>query len=491
METNLYRDIAGRCNGDIYIGVVGPVRTGKSTFIKRFMDLVVLPGIEDENRRARAVDEMPQSGAGRTIMTTQPNFVPDEAVMVHLRDNATFRVRLVDCVGYLIRGVLGLEEGESARMVRTPWFDHDIPFERAAELGTRKVIQDHATLGVLVTTDGSIVDLPRTAYVEAEERVVKELKALGKPFIVLINSTQPSGSEAQSLRASLEEKYDVPAIAADASAMTEADMNALMEKLLFEFPLTEARLTMPEWMTALPDDHYLVQSVAASAAAAAKAMKRVRDHDKLREVFQQNEFIEAAVPGGIRLGEGALAYRIQPQNGLFYRVLSEASGTQVTGEEHLLKLMTELATAKREYDRVAQALASVRETGYGLVAPEMNELKLEQPEIVRQGGAFGVKLRASAPSLHMIRVDINTEVSPTVGSELQSEELVNYLLSGFESDPASLWESNLFGKSLGELVREGLASKLARMPENVRDKLQDTLGKIINEGSGGMICILL
>lgn len=491
METNLYRDIAGRCNGDIYIGVVGPVRTGKSTFIKRFMDLVVLPGIEDENRRTRAVDELPQSGAGRTIMTTQPNFVPDEAVEVRLKDNATFRVRLVDCVGYLIRGVLGLEEGDSARMVRTPWFDHDIPFERAAELGTRKVIQDHATLGIVVTTDGSIVDLPRTAYVDAEERVVKELKALGKPFVVLVNSAQPSSQEAQALRSTLEEKYDVPAIAADATSMDEADMNALLEKLLFEFPLTEAFLSMPEWMTALSDDHYVIQAVMASAGAAAKAMRRVRDHVKLREVFAQNEYIQSAASEGIRLGEGALDYRIQPRDGLFYQVLSEASGTEVTSEEHLFKLMTELATAKREYDRVAQALASVRETGYGLVAPEMNELKLEQPEIVRQGGAFGVKLRASAPSLHMIRVDIKTEVSPTVGSEHQSEELVNYLLSGFEADPQSLWASNLFGKSLGELVREGLATKLARMPENVRERLQDAMGKIINEGSGGVICILL
>jgi len=491
METNLYRDIAGRCNGDIYIGVVGPVRTGKSTFIKRFMDLVVLPGIEDENRRARAVDELPQSGAGKTIMTTQPTFVPDEAVEVRLRDNAAFRVRLVDCVGYLIRGVLGLEEGESARMVRTPWFDHDIPFERAAELGTRKVIQDHATLGVVVTTDGSIVDLPRTAYVDAEERVVKELKALGKPFVMVVNSTHPQGADTQALSQSLAEKYDIPAIAADVSQMNLDDMNALLEKLLFEFPLTEARLAMPEWMNALPDDHYVIQSVLQTASKAAAAMRRVRDHEKLREAFSQNELIQSASPQEIRLGEGALEYQIQPREGLFYQVLSEASGTEVTGEEHLMKLMTELVTAKKEYDRVAQALASVRETGYGLVAPEMSEMKLEQPEIVRQGGAFGVKLRASAPSLHMIRVNINTEVSPTVGSEHQSEELVNYLLSGFEGDPASLWESNLFGKSLGELVREGLAAKLTRMPENVREKLQDTLGRIINEGSGGMICILL
>jgi stage IV sporulation protein A len=491
MESNLYRDIAGRCNGDIYIGVVGPVRTGKSTFIKRFMDLVVLPGIEDENRRERAVDELPQSGAGKTIMTTQPSFVPDEAVQVRLRDNASFRVRLVDCVGYLVRGVLGLDEGESARMVRTPWFDHDIPFERAAELGTRKVIQDHSTLGVLVTTDGSIVDLPRTAYVEAEERVVRELKALGKPFMVLLNAAQPESAEAQALRASLEEKYDVPVMAADATQMSLDDMNGLLEKLLFEFPLAEAQLSMPEWMTALPDDHYLIQSVMASAGKAAGEMKRLRDHDRLREVFGQNEFIRSASAEDIRLGEGSLAYRIQPKDGLFYQVLSELSGTEVTGEEHLMKLMTELVGAKREYDRVAQALASVRETGYGLVAPEMAELTLEQPEIVRQGGAFGVKLRASAPSLHMIRVDIKTEVSPTVGSEHQSEELINYLLSGFEGDPASLWESNLFGRSLGELVREGLAGKLTRMPEDVRSKVQDTLEKIINDGSGGMICILL
>lgn len=488
---SLYRDIAERCDGDIYIGVVGPVRTGKSTFIKRFMELLVLPNIENEHRRERAVDELPQSGAGKTIMTTQPKFVPDEAVEVRLRDQASFKVRLVDCVGYLIRGVLGLSEGESARMVRTPWFDHDIPFESAAELGTRKVITEHSTLGVVVTTDGSITDMPRTAYVEAEERVVNELKALGKPFVVVLNSTDPNGEQTILLQNSLREKYGVPVLALDIQSMDIEGINELLERLLFEFPLVQAQVSMPAWMTALASDHYLTQSVLDSVRTAAGQMSRVRDNGRLAEAFSDNEYIQSVTVEEILLNEGAVRYRLQPNEGLFYKILSEASGEQVEGEEHLLKLMTELVSAKREYDRVAEALKSVRATGYGLVAPEMSEMSLQQPEIVRQGGRFGVRLKASAPSLHMINVDIQTEINPIVGTEQQSEEMVKYLLSGFESNPDSIWETNMFGKPMGELVREGLNNKLMRMPDDVRMKLRDTMGKIINDGSGGMICILL
>jgi len=491
MNQNLYRDIALRCDGDIYIGVVGPVRTGKSTFIKRFMELLVLPNITGEHRRERAIDELPVSGAGRTIMTTQPKFVPNEAVEVALRDQASIRVRLVDCVGYLIRGVLGLNEGENARMVRTPWFDHDIPFEEAAELGTRKVITEHSTLGVVITTDGSITDMPRSAYAEAEDRVIKELKALGKPFVLVVNSNLPESEEAMRLRDALAEKYDVSATLMDVEHMTLQDVNALLESLLFEFPLTEIDIVAPKWVDALKPTHWLVEQLTEAARRAASKMSRVRDHAILASSLMALDDAESADVEEMRLNEGSLTYRLRLSDELFYRVLGEESGQSIENEEHLFKLMTELVYAKREYDRVAGALASVRSTGYGMVSPLMSELSLEKPEIVKQGSRFGVKLKASAPSLHLIRVDIQTEVSPIVGTEKQSEELVAHLLSEFENEPDKIWETNIFGKSLNELVREGLSGKLMMMPEDVRQKMQEALQKIINEGNGGMICILL
>ena len=489
-QTKLYRDIAGRCDGDIYLGVVGPVRTGKSTFIKRFMELLVLPNMIGGNRE-RAIDELPQSGAGRTIMTTQPKFIPNEAVEIELRDSAVARVRLVDCVGYLIPGVLGLNEGDESRMVRTPWFDHDIPFEDAAEIGTRKVIQEHSTIGVVITTDGSVVDMPRSAYKEAEERVVRELKALGKPFAVVLNSKLPDGADALKLKDELREKYAVPVLSTDVENMTIENVNALMESVLFEFPLREIRIHAPSWLTSLSDDHWLGKSIFGAVRGCADKLRRVRDTDVLKDALSENEFTEDVLPGEINLNEGTLEYRLTMKDGLFYRILGEASGQEIDGEEHLFELMKQLVRAKREYDRVSAALDSVRETGYGMVSPDMSEMTLSEPEIVRQGGRFGVRLRASAPSLHMIRVDIQTEVSPIVGTEKQSEELVNHLLSEVESNPTGIWDTEIFGKSLNDLVRDGMSSKLTRMPEDVRAKIQESLKKIINEGSGGMICILL
>lgn len=490
-QTNLYRDIAGRCEGDIYIGVVGPVRTGKSTFIKRFMELLVLPNMESAARRERAQDELPVSGAGRTITTTEPKFVPDEAVEVRLRDQAAFRVRLVDCVGYFIEGALGVNEGDEKRMVRTPWFEKDIPFEEAAEIGTRKVIEEHSAVGVVVTTDGTVTELPREAYESAEERAILELKALGKPFVIVLNTLNPEGAQAQGLVRTLSERYDVAARAVNVDQMRLNEVNSLMESLLFEFPLTEIRLDVPGWLSALDPDHYLVKSVMNSVEETAGRMERVRDYKKLAEAAQGSEYIEEIRATNIKLNEGAIDMKAELKDGLFFRVLGEASGQEVEGEEHLLKLMKELVDAKREYDRVKDALNSVRETGYGLVPPEMDELTLEEPQIIKQGTRFGVKLKAGAPSLHMIRVDIATEVSPIVGTEKQSEELVQSLLGGFENDPKSLWETEIFGRSLSELVKEGLAGKLMRMPDDVRIKVQQSLSKIINEGNGGMICILL
>lgn len=490
-QKNLYRDIAGRCEGDIYIGVVGPVRTGKSTFIKRFMELMVLPNIENLNKKERAMDELPVSGAGKTITTTEPKFVPNEAAEVRLRDQASFRVRLVDCVGYLIDDALGVQEGEEKRMVRTPWFDHDIPFEDAAEIGTRKVIEEHAAVGVVVTTDGSVTDIDRSSYEDAEERVIMELKALNKPFIIVLNTKDPESAKAQALKNTLEDRYSVAVAAVNADQMRLTDINGILENLLFEFPITELMLELPGWLSALEEEHSLIQGIMELVKNAAEGIARVKDYEKLRKAALAHENITEARTTAVRLNEGAVSMRADLDDGLFFKILGEASGQDVEGEEHLLKLMKELVDAKKEYDKVKDALESVKTTGYGLVAPEMNELTLEEPQIVKQGSRFGVRLKAGAPSLHMIRVDIQTEVSPIVGTEKQSEELVKYLLSGFESDPKSLWETEIFGRSLNELVREGLSGKLMRMPDDVRMKVQKTLSKIINDGNGGMICILL
>lgn len=490
-QTNLYSDIAHRSGGDIYIGVVGPVRTGKSTFIKRFMELSVLPNMEDDARRERAVDELPVSGAGKTITTVEPRFVPAEAAEIRLKDNAAFRVRLIDCVGYLIDGALGASDDGEARMVRTPWFDRDIPLETAAEIGTKKVIEDHSTVGLVITTDGSFTDLDRSAYEEAEARAIRELDAIHKPYVILLNTARPQSKDANELQKKLSEKYAVPVISINAETMTETDIMKILESILFEFPLTEIHLDLPAWIGALDESHYLTESIMESIKTSSAGLSHMRDYEALAEKLSACEFIDEIRPTGIHLNNGSIEMKTALADGLFFRVLGEASGQNVDGEEHLLKLMKELVDAKKKYDRVKDALESVEATGYGLVAPEMSELTLEEPEIVKQGSRFGVKLKAGAPSLHMIRVDIQTEVSPIVGTEKQSEELVRDLLSGFENDPKSLWETEIFGRSLSELVREGLSGKLMRMPDDIRMKVQKTLSRIINEGNGGFICILL
>ena len=490
-ERNIYGDIATRTDGNIYIGVVGPVRTGKSTFIKRFMELLVLPNMEEPHRRQRAMDALPVSGAGRTIMTTQPKFVPDEAAEVRLRDQAALNVRLVDCVGYLIDGVLGTQEDEAARMVRTPWFDHDIPFEEAAELGTRRVIAEHSTLGLVVTTDGTVADLPRAAYAAAEERVVRELKALGKPFIVLLNSREPESDGARRLREALAAKYDVPVRLLSVEAMTLEDIRAILEDVLFEFPVREVWVETPRWLEALGPEHRLCAEAESALKEAAGHMRRVRDHGAVAAAFALSEHFAGADTKKIRLSEGAIECALLPAEGLFYQILSEESGENVTGEEHLMALMCQLVKAKREYDRVAEALRAVRETGYGQVLPDQAEMTLEKPEIVQAGGRYGVRLKASAPSLHLFRVDTRAEVSPVVGAEKQSRELAEHLMTQLEQDPESIWTTNMFGKSLGELVREGLAAKLTRLPPDAPPKMREALSKIVNEGNGGMICILL
>jgi len=488
---DLYRDIAERTDGDIYIGVVGPVRTGKSTLIKKIMDLLVLPNMDNDFKKERSRDELPQSGAGRTIMTTQPKFVPNEAVQISIRENANLNIRMVDCVGYLVKGAIGHMEGETPRMVRTPWFDYDIPFEEAAEIGTRKVIKDHSTIGLVVATDGSITDIPRPNYIEAEERVVKELKELNKPFVMVLNSKNPSSEETARLRDALEEKYDVPVLCLDVMNLTENDINNILSNVLFEFPITEIKLDIPKWVQSLDDDHWLIKDIMKTVKEGTKDIYRIRDVEAAGANLEVAEFMEKPKVESINLGNGYIAISMDAKPGLFYRILGEECGYKIEGDYQMIGLMKELAFAKREYDRVAEALKDVRETGYGMVPPTMDELTLEEPEIIRQGSRFGVRLHASAPSLHFIRADIETEVSPIVGTERQSEELVKYLLDEFESDPSKLWASNIFGKSLHELVKEGLSNKLMRMPEDAQLKIQETLQRIINEGSGGFICIIL
>lgn len=488
---DIYADIAQRTQGDIYIGVVGPVRTGKSTFIKRFMDNMVIPNIDNEYKAERARDELPQSAAGRTIMTTEPKFVPNEAVEITLGANAHMRVRMIDCVGYIVDSAMGYMEDDIPRMVRTPWFDREIPFNEAAELGTKKVICDHSTIGIVVTTDGSIIDIPREDYVPAEERVIAELKAIGKPFIILLNSVNPASETAQALRDELEEKYSVSVMAVNCAALTPNDIHAIMECVLFEFPLREVRIQMPRWIDALDTDHWLKSGIYDAVKRSMEGVRCIRDMQRAGDVLDEYEFIKSARIDGMDLGIGTVVMEITMPEDLFYQILGEMSGLKIDGEESLISMICELSTVKKEYDKFAFALHEVSQKGYGIVSPSIDELELEEPEIVRHGSRFGVRLRASAPSIHLIRADIETEVSPIVGSEKQSEELISYLLQEFDSDPKKIWDSNIFGKSLHELVNEGLRNKLSRMPYDAQQKLQETLQRIINEGSGGLICIIL
>ncbi|NLD83973.1 MAG: stage IV sporulation protein A [Clostridiales bacterium] len=487
-----YRDIAERTQGDMYIGVVGPVRTGKSTLIKGFMEQLVLPLMAAGPRRDRVTDELPQSGSGRTIMTTQPKFIPGEgAAEVQIDRGLNARVRMIDSVGYLIPGALGTQEGEAARMVSTPWADHDLPFEEAAALGTRKVIEDHATIGVVVTTDGTVADLPRSNYVPAEEQVIRQLKALRKPFAVVLNSARPDSGEAQALRVSLENKYDVPVTLLNVKEMQQGDLQALLSSLLLEFPLREIRFAVPGWLGALEDRHWLPAHAIETIRTLGETMQKMRDKEGVTAAFAGSPYLMAPRDEQVNLGEGALRYELPVKEGLFNQVLSEQCGETITGDAHLLSLMKELVAAKREYDRVAGALRAVQQTGYGLVTPAMSEVKLQEPELMRQGNRYGVRLRASAPTLHLIRSDIETEIAPVLGAQEQSEEFVKTLREEYEKDPQSLWDTNFFGKSLKDLIQEGVSGKLNRMPTETQEKVQAALTKMLNEGDGGMICILL
>ena len=490
-NASIYNDIAERTGGDIYIGIVGPVRTGKSTFIKQFMDKLVLPNISGDYFKERANDELPQSSSGRTIMTTEPKFIPEKGAEISIDNQASMNVRLIDCVGYIVPSALGYIEGDQPRMVMTPWFSEPIPFNMAAEIGTRKVITEHSTIGLVITTDGSISDIPREEYAEAEERVIDELKAINKPFIVLLNCMYPDTPEAVATANELSAKYEVPVLPINCLELNEEDIKQILSRILFEFPIKEIGICFPRWINSLPFDHKLRYEICNAVKCCAENIHHIRDIQNFETAFSDSESIENVHIGSINLGGGNAEINIGVKQSLFYNILADTTGLKIADEQELMESIAELALMKKEYMRVKGALDEVEATGYGIIMPDIEELKLEEPEIVKQGGRYGVRLRASAPSIHLMKANITTEVSPIVGSEKQSEDLVMYLLSGFEEDPVKIWDSNIFGKSLHDLVNEGLHTKLSRMPIDARMRVQETVERVINEGCNGLVCILL
>ena len=490
-NSNIYRDIAARTGGDIYIGVVGPVRTGKSTFIKKFMETMVLPNIGDSLRRERANDELPQSSGGKTIMTTEPKFIPEDAVEITLPSKSKMKVRMIDCVGYIVPSALGYIEGESPRMVKTPWFDDEIPFNMAAEIGTQKVISEHSTIGLVVTTDGSISDIPRSEYAEAEARVISELRALNKPFVVLLNCREPHSAASASLASKLTDSYGVPVMPVNCLELNQSDISGILSQILAEFPIKEVRVDLPGWITMLDKTHWLRSDVFGKISALAQNLKRVRDVKDFSSSVAECEHIGSSAVESMDLATGSAKITVTLHPKLFFKILAEETGISVENEQELMRRMKELSAAQSGYKRIQDALDEVEATGYGIVLPGIDDLTLEEPEIMKQGGRYGVRLRASAPSLHIMKADIQTEVAPIVGSESQSEELIKYLLKEFEENPAMIWESNIFGTSLHRLVNEGLHNKLYRMPGDARLKLRETLERVINEGCSGLICIIL
>ncbi len=487
----LYESIAQRTGGDIYIGVVGPVRTGKSTFIKRFMDMLVIPSIENEYERARVIDELPQSAAGKTIMTTQPKFVPSEAANITLGENTNLSVRLVDCVGYMVPGAAGHLENDLPRMVRTPWSEEEMPFDKAAEIGTRKVITDHSTIGIVMTTDGSITQIPREDYVAAEERVIRELREQGKPFIVILNSTHPDDPETIGLSLTLREKYGVTVHPANVLTVDTNGLCDILELVLMEFPLRTVRVELPEWVCELGGEHWLVERVRKPLEEAAKTLCYMRDYVGFNEALSEVEGFSPANITNVSLGEGEVLIDMRPNENMFYTVLGEECGVEIKDDAHLIASLKGFAAAKREYDKIEGALKCAMQTGYGMVPPQLDKMEMDEPEIVRQGNRFGVKLRARASGLHMIKIDMESEVSPLVGTEEQSEEFMNYLMNTFENNPQKIWETDIFGKSLRDMVRESMTGKVNRLPDDVQQRLQSTLQRMVNDGCNGLICIML
>lgn len=488
---DIYKDIAERTQGDIYIGVVGPVRTGKSTFIKRFMDQLVIPNIDNSYSKERTRDELPQSSTGNTIMTTEPKFVPNEAIEISLDENIHFKVRMIDCVGYLVPGATGYMDGDQPRMINTPWSEDKIPFADAAEIGTQKVINDHSTIGIVITTDGSITDIARENYVEAEERVINELKELNKPFVLLINSSKPYSAEAEDLKFKLSDKYKVPVITVNCAQLKGEDINSIMEKILFEFPVKELKIYLPKWIETLNTEHWLKQNMILAVKDILNGVNKLREIKDSVALIENNNYVKKAYIDSISLGEGAAKIDVSVDDNLFYRIISETTGMDIDSDYKLIATIKVLAEAKKEFDKVKYALEEVKQKGYGIVTPAVDEMRLESPVLVKHGAKYGVKIKATAPSLHLIKADIETEVSPIVGTEQQSQDLINYITEQMKEDPEKIWEMNMFGRSMHDLVRDGLKTKLYHMPEDAQMKFQDTLQRIINEGSGGLICIIL
>lgn len=490
---DIFSDIAERTGGDIYFGVVGPVRTGKSTFIKRFMELLVLPNISNVFEKERARDELPQSGAGRRITTTEPKFIPSEAVEVIIKDTIRMNVRLVDCVGYSVNGALGYEgeDDDEPRMVNTPWNEEAIPFQEAAEIGTRKVITDHSTLGIVITTDGSISDISRGDYIEAEQRVISELKEIGKPFIVVLNTTRPYAENTLELCRSLQDVYQVPVMPVDCMEMNLSDISQILEELLYEFPVAEVNIELPKWVEEIDLTHPIRASFDEIIQQSVGGIHRIRDIDNALDILAQNEYAKDVILKETDLGTGRAEIEITTEQELFKHVLEELTGVEIEGDQTILRMILDYGKAKKEWDKLAKAFEDVRTNGYGVVTPQLDEMFLEEPELVKSGGHYGIKLKASAPSLHILRADVSTEITPLIGTEKQAEELVKYILEEFESDPSKVWNSNIFGKSLHDLVREGIQNKLYKVPDNVQIKLQDTLQRIVNDGHGGLICIII
>ena len=490
-ETSIYNDIAARTGGALLLGVVGPVRTGKSTFIKRFMETLVIPRIENTYMKERAKDELPQSASGKTIMTAEPKFVPENAVSIRLGDETELSVRLIDCVGYMVEGAAGQFDENGERMVTTPWFDHEVTLTEAAEQGTHKVIAEHSTLGLVVTCDGSICELPREAYEAPEERAINELKEIGKPFIVLLNSTNPGGEGARALAEEIAEKHGVRCVGVNCLQLTEEDINRVMRLVLEEFPLKAIAISLPEWLEALPEDNELRCGLYRQIAAAAEDAEKIRDGKTVMERIGQSENVSAVQLEKSDLAKGSMLLQIALPRSLYYQTISEQTGLEVRNDGDLIATLSEMSLIKRDYDSLRNALEDVRTKGYGVVMPDSSQMQLEEPQIIRQGGKYSVKLKASAPAIHMLMTRIETEVTPAIGGETASEDIINFLLQGFDGDVNRIWQSNIFGKSLNELAEEGLTAKLEALPEDTKQRLQETLQRIINEGGGGLICILL
>lgn len=488
-EFNLYRDIQQRTGGEIYIGIVGPVRTGKSTFIKRFMDLMVLPNIEDENSRQRTVDELPQSAQGKTIMTTEPKFIPKDAAVIHLDKDAEVKVRLIDCVGYMVDGAAGHMEGNNKRMVKTPWFDYEIPFVDAASIGTQKVIKDHSTIGIVVTTDGSFGELKRDNYISAEEKTVGELKTLGKPFVIVLNSERPYSDETVKLAEQMTEKYQMPVIPVSCEQLRKDDINRILESILYEFPIVKMEFYIPKWAEMLPAANRMKENVIENARAILNSVTKAKDMKEIRKQ-ENSEYIADIHLDKADLAQGLLKIKIEMEDKYYYENISELTGVPIQGEYQLISLIKDLSAQKSAYDKVADAVNAVQMKGYGVIHPQLNDISLDEPELIRHGNKYGVKLKATSPSVHLIRANIETEIAPIVGSEEQAKDLIAYIKEG-QNTESGIWDTNIFGKSVGELMEDGIRSKISMMDDECQMKLQDTMQKIVNDSNGGLVCIII